>query len=266
MERIWAILEHPPTSALALTIAVLGAVIFMVLAVRKGALTLGGAIAAAVLGLVVLFIAGPLWLLPLFFFFGSSTALGRLFSRVIAAHDDAKEGRPRDVVQVFCNGSPYGLLVLGLPWNVTTVHFLMLLSMAIATADTWSSTVGAAIGGPTWNIRTGKRITPGPSGGVSIAGSIAGLCGAAAVAAVGLVFVRDLRMGTALLLTFGGWSGMLVDSLLGAWLQARYRTSSGSEGDTGKNLIGGFRWMTNDVVNLLSNGLVLAVAGYLIAW
>lgn len=265
MERILTLLEQPPTGPLAWAIAAFGAAFFMVIVVRKRALTLDGALAAAVLGLVVLFIAGPLWLLPLFFFFGSSTTLGRLFSRAIAAHDDAKEGRPRDAVQVFCNGGPYGLLVLGLALNVTSIHFLMLLSMAIATADTWSSTVGAAVGGPTWNIRTGKRITPGPSGGVSIAGSLAGLGGAAAVAGLGLLFVPELRMGRALLLACAGWSGMFVDSLLGAWFQARYRTSSGTEGDTGTVLVGGFRWMTNDAVNLLSNVLVL-VAWYLIQW
>lgn len=263
MDRVLSLLEQPLTGTPAWAIAVLGAAVFTVIVVRKKALTLGGAFAAAVLGLVVLFFAGPLWLLPLFFFFVSSTALGRLFSRTIAAHDDAKEGRPRDAVQVLCNGGPFGLLVLGLAWNVTSIHSLLLLSMAIATADTWSSTVGAAMAGPTWNIRTGKRITPGPSGGVSIAGSGAGLCGAAAIAALGFWLVPGLQMRTALLLTCAGWSGMFVDSLLGAWFQARYRTSSGTEGDTGTVLVGGFRWMTNDAVNLLSNVLVL-VAWYLI--
>jgi len=49
--------------------------LFSWLTVRRGSLTLDGAAAASCCGLWALFFAGPLWLLPLFFFFISSILL-----------------------------------------------------------------------------------------------------------------------------------------------------------------------------------------------
>jgi uncharacterized membrane protein len=85
--------------------------------------------------------------------------------------------------------------------------------------------------------------------------------GAAAVA-VGL----DWRVGLAA--AGGGTVGMLVDSLLGATLQAHYRCEqcgAGAEtpahacGGTGR-LIGGVSWIGNYAVNLLASGVGGAVA------
>jgi uncharacterized membrane protein len=52
--------------------------------------------------------------------------------------------------------------------------------------DTVSSEIGKAVGGTTVSLRTFRAVAPGTEGGVSLAGSLAGL-GAGAALAVGIV-------------------------------------------------------------------------------
>ena len=57
----------------------------------------------------------------------------------------------------------------------------------------------------------------------------------------------------------GGMAGLLIDSVVGATAQARYRCPAcGEEGEVEactcgavRRLVGGWRWMTNDTVNVL---------------
>ena len=64
---------------------------------------------------------------------------------------------------------------------------------------------------------------------------------------------------------------MLLDSILGSLFQAKYQdTITGSLSDApgeGKELIGGFSWMTNDLVNFLaiSIGVWLGMFVYTLA-
>jgi uncharacterized membrane protein len=61
-----------------------------------------------------------------------------------------------------------------------------------------------------------------------------------------------------------GFLGMLLDSLLGAGLQARYRDpSTGVLSDVrpvGGELASGYRFITNDAVNLLAIALTVGIA------
>ena len=67
-------------------------------------------------------------------------------------------------------------------------------------------------------------------------------------------------------------TGLLVDSLLGATVQARYRCPAcGEEGEVeactcgeGRQLAGGWRWITNDAVNVLGT-LGGAIVGMLLS-
>jgi uncharacterized membrane protein len=59
-----------------------------------------------------------------------------------------------------------------------------------------------------------------------------------------------------------GFCGMLADSFLGSWLQAKYKTANGHITEKpvqGTLLVKGYAWCGNDMVNLLANAVVTAV-------
>ena len=244
--------------------AILLAIPFVVFTVKYGWLTLGGALAAALLGCSVVLLQGPEWLLPLVLFFGSSTALGKLLHRP-ALVSDAKHGRARDAEQVFSNGGIY-LLAAALLTGLDA-QLAMAVSMAIATADTWASEIGMAMRGRTYDIIGFRRVPPGLSGGISVQGSFAGAAGALLLGLGGGLLMMD-ELNAASLSVIGvvaawGMAGMVVDSLLGGVLQARYRGPEGLLQDrpnTEGKPASGRVWMTNDRVNLLSNAVVTGLA------
>jgi uncharacterized protein (TIGR00297 family) len=242
---------------LAATLA--AAVPFATYTVRKGALTADGAVLAALIGVWVVYFAGLIWLLPLFVFFGSSTALGRLLRRRAPADvAAAKHGRPRDYRQVLCNGGVYAALATGAALH-PVVPTAMLVSLAVSTSDTWSSEIGIAWRGATYDIVRWRRQPVGLSGGVSLVGTLAGLAGALVLAWIGhLLLDRVTNPGLVARVTAAGFTGMLVDSVLGALVQARYRAGERlvDEPDGEARLVAGWRWLDNDRVNLVSNVLV----------
>ena len=238
------------------------AALFTTITIRLRALTWDGAVAASALGLTVVFLAGPEWLAPLFAFFGSSVLLGKVFRRRNERASDTKQGLPRDAAQVLCNGLPYAALAIWSAFTHRDVGTYLLITMAVATSDTWSSEAGTALRGRTLNIFGFNPVAPGRSGGVSLAGSAAGLVGAICIALLILLLpiatttpLRDIAM-----ITLFGFSGMLVDSILGSLFQARYSMAGNGISDQGDQLVGGLRWMTNDLVNLLSNAIATAGA------
>jgi uncharacterized membrane protein len=50
-----------------------------------------------------------------------------------------------------------------------------------------------------------------------------------------------------------GFTGMLLDSMLGSWLQVKYRNENGQIGDTGIHIVKGHERINNDAVNFISN-------------
>ncbi|MBB4080650.1 uncharacterized protein (TIGR00297 family) [Lewinella aquimaris] len=234
-----------------------GAVTFGVVTWWRGSLTVGGALAAVVIGVVVAYCAGVEWLLPLFVFFLSSGLIGRLLPVELEA-GDAKDKQPRDLVQVLCNGGIYGLLaLLGGPQE------LMLVTMAVASSDTWASEIGKYFRQPTYDILRLRRVPPGLSGGVSVAGTLGGAAGAASVAMLAFLLLANADTTVVLRIAAVGFFGMLLDSLLGAGLQARYDHPERGLSDTrraGSRLSSGYNWMTNDLVNLLAIAVSVVVA------
>ena len=232
-----------------------------------GAVTTSGAIAGAVLGTGVL-VAGGLdaWLL-LATFFVTSTGLGRVKRGLkVSAAEIHEKGNTRDHVQVFANGGA-GLLFAVVFAFTGSFVFLMgcAIAFAAANADTWASEIGVLSAHDPVNIVTLRPIRRGASGGVTILGSLASLCGAAVIAAV-FAFGYSIREGFSphavfvfSLVTGGGVLGSLIDSVLGATVQAQYRDADGaltekpSTGFTPNTLIRGRRLITNDAVNALAS-------------
>ena len=241
---------------------------FIQLALRMRVLTLGGGLVAAGIALCVVLARGWIYLAPLFFFLLSGVLLGRLNTN---SRTDAKHGRPRDAMQVFCNGGIYALLA--------TTHdphagIWMSISICTATCDTWASELGMYFRWPTVSIVNWRRAEPGLSGGISLPGTLGGLAGSFLMGVFmhGLLSAELLLDGVfaatitvvgvalaAMLFSVFAFGGMLLDSLLGATLQVKYNDGHGLS-DAGTRQVAGSRWMTNDVVNLVSNAITVAVA------
>ncbi|HVO79867.1 MAG TPA: DUF92 domain-containing protein [Terriglobales bacterium] len=120
-------------------------------------------------------------------------------------------------------------------------------ALSEAASDTVSSEVGQAIGGTARLITTWKKVPAGTDGGVTLAGTGAGILAAGVVSAVcagcGLITWKESAItGVA------GALGMVIDSFLGAWLERR-------------------GLLNNDWVNLLSTiGAVVVLLGTTILW
>ena len=108
-------------------------------------------------------------------------------------------------------------LPLDLPGAVFTFAFAG--SLAAAMSDTLSSEIGGLYDHPRL-ITTLRPVTPGTDGGVTWQGEVAGIVGAAFVAALALVLMPTAGPAMVVLgvITLGGVAGMTVDSLLGATL------------------------------------------------
>jgi uncharacterized protein (TIGR00297 family) len=236
------------------------------LACRLRLLTAGGAWAAVVVGTSVFGAGGIEASLPMVGFFFTSSLLPRVLGRPHATEQ-------RTAAQVLANGLAPTLCCWGaalLPAYAEAFWRGYLASVATATADTWATEFGVRFGNPVWHITTRRRIPAGESGGVSWQGTLASAAGASLIALSGQLLVGSAEtLATAAAL---GCGGMMLDSLLGATLQARYRcnvcaalTEQATCCGMPTQHIGGLRAIENNTVNALST-LATATAGFLLGF
>ena len=131
--------------------------------------------------------------------------------------------------------------------------------MSAAAADTWATEVGTLYGGTPRSILTWRPVPAGTSGGVSLIGTLATFAGAAFVALLARALGWTPRVATAVVV--GGIAGAMVDSVIGATIQAR-RWCDACEQETERlthdcgtetRRLRGLSWFDNDVVNFVSN-------------
>jgi uncharacterized protein (TIGR00297 family) len=228
-------------------------------ALRSRALSADGAVAAFVVGTIVFAAGGWPAAAVLFAFFVPSS----LLSRIGGSRDGA-----RRVWQVLANGGVAALCVLlavrgGAPFAAGFAG-----AFAAASADTWGTEVGVRWGGAPISILTFRPIPAGRSGGITLWGSLATLVGALCVAiTASLVHLAPLKS-----VALGGIAGALLDSILGASLQAlRWCPACASECETQRHRCGtptllrrGVSWLENDAVNLAATFCGALVAALLI--
>jgi uncharacterized protein (TIGR00297 family) len=218
-----------------------------IIAFYKKWLTISGGAAAFFLGILVVFFGAPIYLIPLAIFF----ILGSLASHL---NKDELEKNGRSAVQVFANGL-VAVVCLVLFYFIQNNSLLIAFfaSIAISLSDTISSEIGRYKKQRTYNIIGFQKIIVGLSGGISVAGTLGGLL-AAALFSITAYFIFKLSITELLMIAIVGFLGMLLDSVLGSLLQAKYKTENNqiNEVEQGQ-LINGFEWCTNDVVNVLSN-------------
>jgi uncharacterized protein (TIGR00297 family) len=234
------------------------------------ALDATGAAAAIAVGTIV-FAAGG-WrsggLLVLFFV--SSSLLSRIGrQRKAATAEYGAGGSRRNATQVLANGGIAAALALGSAAAPSPLwHAMLTGSLAAVTADTWATELGFLSRTPPRLITTGKAAPAGMSGAISRIGTLAAAAGGATIgiAAGMLLPLASLPSMTALGLV-SGVGGAMVDSLLGATVQALFRCDvCGRDTEARVHRCGrrsrpvrGVAWMSNDLVNLLA---AIAGAGF----
>lgn len=247
-----------------LDIGALAAAAISYIAYRVNALSGGGALGAFVVGTATYATLGWPGAAVLLAFFITSIGLshlGRARKRQLQTLE--KQGA-RDASQVLANGGIATICVLLAIFGDQRFIAAFAGAFAAATADTWGTEVGTLLGRNPRSILTFRPVAAGLSGGVTLAGSTAELAGAGLIAWVAAL----TQLSSPWPVLAGGVVGALIDSVLGASLQAlRWcpqcrRPCETEPHQCGANttVIRGAAWVTNDVVNALATLSGAAVA------
>ncbi len=231
-----------------------------------------GAIATFLLAAIVFGIGGWQWTLPIFTFFVLSSLLSKWRKTQKAPFESMFEkSGTRDAGQVAANGGIVGTLAV--LWHFSgdeRLYLLSLVAVAVVTADTWGTEIGVLVRKQPRSVLTGKRVAPGTSGGISLAGTFGGIAGAVVVTLPALLFIAPSWSIVAVIALLGA-AGSLIDSVLGASLQAQFRceicgkdTEKPTHCATAAQQRNGLAWLRNDAVNLISTILTVALASALL--
>ena len=231
--------------------------IFGLVVWRMRAATVGGAMTGAAITANLIFATAQLpyestWLhgglmplLAVFVLTYVATKIGRAQKERLGS---AESKRGRNAAQVAANlgiaslaaSFPYGAFrpqQALLPSLAAITAFASLTALAEAAADTVSSEIGQVFGGEPRMITTFRKVAKGSDGGITLAGTLAGVFASLLVMVIGFAAMHGARFPhdwvSICLGAAGGAFGLLFDSVLGAVLERRGR-------------------LNNDAVNFLS--------------
>lgn len=248
-----------------------GAVLASALALaahRAHSLSRTGGAAAVLVGAAACAAGWP-WAVVLLAFFLSSSLLTRWRRgrKEATTRSMLEKAGARDAWQVMANGGIFALAAAGHAlqgdprWSVVGIG-----ALAAATADTWATEVGTAIGGTPRRVLGWQRAAPGTSGAVTVAGTLAMCAGALFLGTAARA--AGFPLWVAVPAIAGGVGGALADTLAGATVQER-RLCPSCRVPTERRVhdcgavttrTGGIAGMANDAVNLTS-----CIAGGLVA-
>jgi Raf kinase inhibitor-like YbhB/YbcL family protein/uncharacterized protein (TIGR00297 family) len=266
---------------LQLPLGILLAAIIAFAAYLAKSLSRSGGFAAFLLGSVIFGIGGITWSILLLAFFVSSSGLSRLFKKQkLTFEEKFSKGSRRDAGQVAANGAVAGLLTILFPLfsSNTWIWAAYAGALAAVNADTWATELGVLSKSLPRLITTGKTVEAGTSGGISLTGTLAALGGAIFIAIPAVLF-KPANLALTVeqnfllfhIVAIAGLVGSLIDSLLGATIQAIYFCdncqkltekhplhSCGNQ----TRLARGNAWLNNDWVNTICSltGALLAAS------
>ncbi len=220
----------------------------------------GASLAALLLGLATLLAFSGPGLAALFAPFLVATLVGRLPGHRHLA---------RTWRQVVANGVvPLAGALVALGGHTGTGFALWMGGLAFLGADTCATEIGVRYGGPPRHALTGRPVPRGQSGGITVAGTLAAVAGAA-LAPLALALAGALAPRPAGLFLFAGFAAQVADSMLGATLQWHGRSAATGRlterREPGAATLSGVGWIDNDVVNLMGSAVAAALAWVLMA-
>jgi uncharacterized protein (TIGR00297 family) len=205
---------------------------------RARTVSVSGAIAGALIGIVIYVCTGWRGWLLLFATFAAAAISSRLGLRrkTLLGIAEARGGRRGAGNAIANTGVAAAAALLAL---VSYAHETALVAFVAALAaggsDTVASEVGKAWGRRTMLITAFRAVPPGTSGAVSLEGTVAGVAGAAVLGALGVAL--QLAPGSTLpAIVAGAVAGSLAESVMGATLE-------------------GPGFVNNDVLNFLNTAI-----------
>lgn len=219
----------------------------------KRSLSLSGMIAAIVIGTIIFVTGGWLFTAMMLTFFGSSSLLSKI------GKNGKKEDSLRTYKQVLANGLIATIIsIVYASTNQNPIfELLFAISIAVSTADTWASEIGRLSKQYPRYILTWKTVEHGRSGGVTLLGLLASLLGSTVIALFAQFHLYVIVFGLL---------GSIIDSVLGT-IQIGYKTADGrildNPPEEGFVATKGLSFLSNNLVNLLSNILVVVI-GYFV--
>ncbi len=249
--------------------ALVVAVLVAALGWMASALTRGGALAAAFVGTIILSGTGGPGFAALGVFFVTGSALSRWF-------ESGPGKAPRGAWQVVANGGAAAVGALLAPVSPGLAVWVMGSSLAAATADTWATAIGSRSRVSPRHLLSGRMVSPGTDGGVTVTGTTGAVAGAALVTLGVWIAGGAVNSGWDAAAMAGiGVIGMLMDAVLGERVQRRLQCvpcdiasrhprcpRCGRVATT----VGGWRWMTNDTVNAVATAAAGAAGALSWAW
>jgi len=262
---------------------------------KKNRLTKSGALAALVVGGTTLAVTWRFGLCLLLFYYSSSllTKFGKKKkAKIEADHDqDARRGFEQ-VLSCSATAVMYSLVWftifsqndLPVDYEANSIASFLLCSymgfFACCNGDTWASELGTLSDSPSATmITTMKDVPKGTNGGLSVVGTLASVAGGAFIGLVfyivGLACVQistdTLQWPLVPLGALMGFTGSMIDSLLGATLQESWvddKTGmivkpSKVQMKPSFRKIAGSNILSNEQVNLVSATVTSVVAGLL---
>ena len=224
------------------------------------AITVEAFLVAAVMGFFIHLFGGWLSFCSLILFFCIGSIVSVIGKREKRGYDFVNEHHgPRVIAQVLANAMP-ALIFSVLYYFTNNDVFLLavIICFAADSADTFSSELGMLSGRQPVSIITFKPIQRGLSGGVTTLGFAGAFIGAFCIS---LIAYPHFGIWGQVIVVIAGLFDSVLDSVLGAAFQAKYICRTNEEaryterqvldGST-LELIHGYRWMNNDMVNFLS--------------
>lgn len=246
-----------------MVIVVLTVTVIAIGAYLARALTAGGALCAFVMGVTVFWTTRAEGFLLFMLFFLSCNVVGKISKRLRKGKTEIaeKKGHRRDVMQVVANGLMTTIAALLWFFTSKTVALIMFgAAVAEATSDTFAGEVGRLSKSGPVSIRNFRPVPVGMSGGVTFLGMVGAFLSSAMIAFCWYIWFQGVSVYAAVLVCLMGFAGAVMDSYLGASVQAHYidpdtgMLTENDEKDGRKlELAQGIRWVDNDMVNLMSN-------------
>jgi uncharacterized protein (TIGR00297 family) len=248
-------------------IGFLFSVLISLAALIKKSLSISGAFAATILGTAIFYFGGVYLSAIMIAFFASSSILTRFKKhRKIFTYVIHEKSGGRDYAQVLANGGAG--LIFSAFWFATSKPVYLIaytVSFAAANADTWASELGILSRTKPISILNFKIVEKGVSGAISMLGTISALIGAGFIAVIFFVgYVLKFGFNTqaivfSMIVAILGFAGCIIDSFLGATIQAKYRceicgkiTEKKVHHERSTKLVAGLKYINNDTVNFIS--------------
>ncbi len=241
-------------------LAIISIISILIFSYLKRQLTFRAIIAGLVVGMILYYCGGWLFLIVLYTFFISSVIISNIkktYKNAVTAKIQEKNNI-RDCTQVFANSGLALIFALIYHFSKDQIYeIIVLILFACHNADTWASELGLLSKENPVFIVGFKKAQKGISGAITLTGIVGSFLGSFIIAILYLTFKGDIK--NTFLISIFGFIGALIDSILGQFLQALYyddKLNQFSEkkysGNRMNRKIKGCSMITNDVVNILA--------------